>query len=86
MSARRLDALFVLLLLATGLTWWLGERGAGGAPAMLAVLGIAGVKSAYVILDFMALRGVRRLWQALVLGWLGLVLLLIVLAYRTAPT
>jgi hypothetical protein len=86
MNIRRLDFVFLGLLLATGLTWWLGERGSGGAAIMALVLAIAGVKSVYLILDFMALRGVRRMWQALVLGWLGLVLLLIALAYRTASS
>jgi hypothetical protein len=34
----------------------------------------------------MALRGVRVLWRALLLGWLVLVLGLVALAYRLAMT
>jgi hypothetical protein len=49
---------------------------------MAVVLGIAGIKSVLVILDFMALRGVSRLWQALLFGWVGAVLLTIGLTYR----
>lgn len=84
MNTRRLDLTLAGLILATVLTWWLGESGRGGTLMMLFVLGIAGAKSVFVILDFMALRGVRRFWQGLVLGWLALVLLLIALAYRLA--
>jgi hypothetical protein len=83
-TTRRLDFILAGLILATALTWWLGESGRSGTPVMAFVLGIAGAKSLFVILDFMALRGVRRLWQALLVGWLALVLLLIALAYRLA--
>lgn len=86
MDSRRLDWIFACLIAGTGLTWWLGERGGGGMAITSFVLGIAGLKSLYVILDYMALRGVRRFWQALVVGWLGVVLLLIAFAYRAAQT
>ena len=79
---RRLDRIWIALTLATVLTWWMGTLGATGTLAVSAVLAIAGAKGSYIALDFMALRGVRLFWRALVLGWLALVLGLIGLAYR----
>lgn len=81
MNARRLDVVWMLLLLATGITWWVGERHAGGPAAVALVMVIAGIKSVLVIGEFMALRGVKRVWQAIVGGWLLIVLALIALAY-----
>jgi hypothetical protein len=86
MNTRHLDILWILLLGATAMTWWIGERGEGGPVATALILGIAGVKSLFVILDFMALRHVQRMWPALVIGWLVLVLALIGIAYRSAMT
>ncbi len=82
MDARRLDRVFAVLLIATALTWWLGEQGARGGAVMALVLGIAGIKCLLVILDFMALRAVQRLWPGLVIGWVAAVLLVIAGAYR----
>lgn len=78
----RLDRIWIALTLATALTWSMGTLGATGTLAVSAVLLIAGAKGIYIALDFMALRGVRLFWRALVLGWLALVLGLIGLAYR----
>ncbi len=70
-----------ILLLATLLTWWLGEIGAAGPRAIMAMLLIAFVKGRLVILDFMELRQAPRLWRFLLEGWLLLVGGLILLAY-----
>jgi len=81
MNARRLDFIWIVLLLATAFTWWLGESGAAGRTAVLTMLGVAGLKGVLVIRDFMDLRHVKVLWQAIVTGWLALVLALVMLAY-----
>lgn len=72
---------WLVLLVATGATWWLGEVGAAGAGAILAMLAIAFIKGRLVILDFMELRGAPPLWRLLFEGWLILVGGLILLAY-----
>ena len=72
---------WLILLLATALTWYLGEVGAAGTPAIVAMLLIAFIKGRLVILDFMALRRAPRLWRLLLEGWLVLVSALILLAY-----
>lgn len=73
-STASLDRVWGLLILGTGFTWWLGEGGHAGPATVTAILVVAGVKGVLVIREFMALRGVRPVWQAVVIGWLLAVL------------
>lgn len=70
-----------VLMIATGITWWLGETGAAGTAAIVAMLLIAFVKGRLVILDFMELRHAPLMWRLLLEGWMLLVSGLILLAY-----
>ncbi|MDD2885259.1 MAG: cytochrome C oxidase subunit IV family protein [Dechloromonas sp.] len=79
-TARRTAALWLLLILATLLTWHLGEN-QGGGLLTAALLGIALIKGLIVAFDFMALRHAPPLWRILVGGWLLLVCALIGLAF-----
>ena len=81
MSVRRLWALWAVLIAATLLSGALGESAAGhpGAWAVGAVLGLAGLKGALIVLDFMELRHAPPLWRRLLLGWLGGVLAVLLL-------
>jgi len=72
---------WLVLVFATLITWYLGEVGAAGTAAIVAMLVIAFVKGRLVILDFMELRGAPRLWRTLLEGWLIVVGSLILLAY-----
>ncbi len=72
---------WLILMVATGLTWYLGEVGAAGTVAIVAMLVIAFVKGRLVILDFMELREAPMMWRILLEGWLILVSSLILLAY-----
>jgi caa(3)-type oxidase subunit IV len=72
---------WLILLVATAITWYLGEVGAAGTAAIVAMLAIAFVKGRLVILDFMELREAPRLWRTLLEGWLILVSSLILIAY-----
>ncbi len=72
---------WLVLVVATGITWELGEVGAAGAAAIVAMLVIAFIKGRLVILDFMELRDAPRLWRVLLEGWLIVVGGLILLAY-----
>lgn len=72
---------WLILIIATGITWYLGEVGAAGTPAIVAMLLIAFVKGRLVILDFMELRDAPRLWRILLEGWMILVGSLILIAY-----
>ncbi|GAB2181639.1 hypothetical protein DLREEDagrD3_18620 [Denitratisoma sp. agr-D3] len=78
---RALDGIYLLLLLGTGLTWWLGEEGRAGSGFVAVLLLIAAAKGGWVIEIFMALRGVKALWQVAVLGWLAMVLLVNLACY-----
>ncbi len=72
---------WLVLLVATGITWYLGEVGAAGTSAIVAMLLIAFVKGRLVILDFMELREAPRLWRILLEGWMIVVGSLILIAY-----
>ncbi|MCC4118685.1 cytochrome C oxidase subunit IV family protein [Aromatoleum toluclasticum] len=72
---------WLVLLVATGATWWLGDVGAAGTGAILAMLAIAFIKGRLVILEFMELQGAPLVWRLLLEGWLILVGGLIFLAY-----
>lgn len=79
-----IDRVWLALLAGTALTYWLGESGLSGSAGMAPVLlmfGLALVKGLLVILDFMELRHAPLLWRQLLVGWLGLVCCLILLAY-----
>ena len=83
LSNTRLTAIWLFLLAATGLTWYLGEVGPeGGLAIALSMLAIAFLKCRFVAWDFMGLAGTALLWRTLMLGWLVLVLSLIAIAYR----
>ena len=79
-----LNRIWLFLLLATGITYWLGESGQLAGAGMLPVLVIfvlAFVKGLWIIYDFMDLRHAPALWTRLLVGWLGFVTSMIVLAY-----
>lgn len=84
MSAFLLDPAnraWLVILVATGATWWLGDVGAAGTGAILAMLAIVIIKGRLVIMDFMELRGAPLMWRLLLEGWISLVGALILLAY-----
>jgi len=81
MSAHFLNVIWVALMVATALTWFIGKTGQMGATAVIAILLIAALKGWMIIYDFMALRRVKFLWRGIVLGWLLLTLAIILLAY-----
>ena len=74
-----------MLLVATAITWWLGESGQvgrGGMAPVLAIFALAVFKGLWVMDDFMELRHAPTLWKLIMIGWLTVVLGLIALAYR----
>lgn len=78
------NRIWIILLLATATTYWLGESGLSGRASMAPVLlmfGMAFIKGLLVIYDFMELRHAPRLWKLLLVGWLVFVTSMIVLAY-----
>lgn len=79
MTTNRIITIWALLLLATILTWWLGEGGMqlGRSEIVIAaiVLGLSAFKGVLIALDFMELRHAPPLWRHAVLGWLAAVCL-----------
>ena len=85
MRLKREDLIFALLALATLASGWLGEGAARqgqhlGTLAMLAVLGLSGIKGAMIALDYMELRHAPAIWRRAVMGWLMVVLGVVALA------
>lgn len=78
------NTLWLLLLAATGLTYWLGESGqvdhAHMAPVFV-IFVVSFFKGFWVINDFMELRHAPSLWRNLLVGWLGFVISMVLLAY-----
>jgi anaerobic C4-dicarboxylate transporter len=78
------NLVWLVLLLATAITYWLGESGTtrqAGSQAVLIMFGLAWLKGYLVIAEFMELRQAPLKWQAALLGWLSFVLGMILLAY-----
>ena len=84
MTTRRIDLLWLFLLIATALSWWLAEASPGTGVTGV-VLALAFFKGRIVALDFMGLRGVRRPWSWLVSSWLVVVLAVIAFTFLQAP-
>jgi hypothetical protein len=71
---------WLVLVIATGATYWMGERDAGHAldtATVWLVYGLACVKGWLVIDVFMGLRHAPRFWRRVMLGWLGVVTLVL---------
>ncbi len=88
MKLHRIDLIALLLALATGATWWLGEGGHQDMQhgVVLAVLALAVFKILLIALDYMELWHAPGLWRGLVLGWLVVVIGLIALVTVGLPT
>lgn len=76
---KRLDAVWLATLAATGAAWWVGESGVGAAVrwAVAVVFALSLAKGAAIALEFMELRGAPAVWRRFVLGWLLAVIALI---------
>jgi cytochrome c oxidase subunit 4 len=84
MSEISLTRSWLILLLITCVTYWIGEGGLAGHGSMVAVLiifALAFIKGLLVCLDFLELRHAPALWRWIVMGWLVVVVNLVVLAY-----
>ncbi len=81
---RTLNRIWIFLLLATAITFVLGESGWAartGMGAVVLVFGLSFAKAYWVVYDFMEVRHAPALWKRLLLGWLVVVVGGIVLAY-----
>jgi hypothetical protein len=80
-SAINIHLIWVVMMLLTLGSYFIGESGSGGVVAMLFLLSAAVVKSVLIIRDFMELRGVSFLWRAIMYGWLIVVISSIAVIY-----
>ena len=69
------------MILLTLSTYAVGELGYSGVGIVMFVLLAAIIKSCFIIRDFMELKGVSRIWQIIMYGWLGTVCFAISVTY-----
>ncbi|WP_298232392.1 cytochrome C oxidase subunit IV family protein [uncultured Azohydromonas sp.] len=74
---KRIDVLWLVTLVATGVSWWAGESplGMDGGWAVGIVFTMSLAKGLAIALDYMELRGAPALWRRFVVGWLLFVIL-----------
>lgn len=80
-TPRRATVLWILLIVATLITFAIGMTGAAGKAAVFALALISFWKGAVIILDFMAVRRAPLMWRVITLGWMVLVWAVIGIAY-----
>jgi len=73
--------LWMVMLLLTLSTYVMGKLEYSGTVAMLVILSTAAVKAAFIIRDFMGLRGVSLLWRSIMYGWLSVICIGIAITY-----
>lgn len=87
MKLHRIDFIALLLALATGATWWLGEGGHLDIQrgVVLTVLALSVFKGGLIALDYMELWHAPALWRRVVLVWLAVVIGVIALTTLWLP-
>jgi len=80
-SLYNVHTIWLLMMLLTAASYFVGDLGKGGWLAMLFVLVAAFIKGVFIIRDFMELKGVSLLWRAIMYGWLWVVCISISIAY-----
>ena len=73
--------LWMAMLLLTLCTYIMGKLDYSGTAVMLLILLIAAIKAAFIIRNFMELRGVSLLWRVIMYGWLSVVCITIAITY-----
>lgn len=76
---------WLILVLATATTFWVGVEGGIGLAAGAVTFGITWIKARLVVLDFMELRHAPPLWRRIIEGWLIAVTALLLTAYYLGP-
>lgn len=78
---RPCTVIWLILVMLTGLTYFIGQLGVSGLWIVAFVLLTTLIKSQMVVDYFMGLRRVRPFWRGLLFGYLLLVCSMIGLAY-----
>ncbi len=73
--------LWMAMLLLTLCTYIMGKLDYSGTAVMLLILLIAAIKAAFIIRNFMELRGVSLLWRVIMYGWLSVVCITIAITF-----
>jgi len=76
-----IHTIWLLMLVLTLSTYLMGNQGLSGISVVLFLLLTSMMKGIFIIRDFMGLRDVSFLWQAIMYGWLSMVCFLIAITY-----
>ncbi|MCK4674978.1 MAG: cytochrome C oxidase subunit IV family protein [Gammaproteobacteria bacterium] len=76
-----IHVLWLAMLLLTLTTYAIGKLGYSGVAVVSFLLLTAAAKAAFIIRDFMELRGVSLLWRVIMYGWLLIVIIGIAVSY-----
>jgi hypothetical protein len=81
----RTSAIWLILILASFLTWWLGTNDSRDQQSdrvmIVAVVVIAFLKAYLVGMEFMEVRGAPALLRGLLTGWVGLLAVAVTTLY-----
>jgi Prokaryotic Cytochrome C oxidase subunit IV len=81
----RTSAIWLILILASFLTWWLGTNDSrdqlSDRVMIVAVVVIAFLKAYLVGMEFMEVRGAPALLRGLLTGWVGLLAVAVTTLY-----
>ncbi|MBI2963112.1 MAG: cytochrome C oxidase subunit IV family protein [Deltaproteobacteria bacterium] len=66
---RTATVVWIVLSLATGVSWWLAEREGSTAGATVLIMLIAAFKARMVMLHFMELKAAPLPWRCVFEGW-----------------
>jgi cytochrome c oxidase subunit IV len=80
-SYYNIHLIWLLMMLLTVSTYFIGALGYSGVIITLFLLATAVIKGGLIIRDFMELKGVALAWQIIMYGWLLVVCLAISVTY-----
>ncbi len=78
------NLIWLFLLFATAVTFWVGESGMSnesGTWAVVLIFAMAFVKGLLIVYEYMEVRDAPLKWKIGLVGWLVFVISLILLAY-----
>ncbi|MCK5726955.1 MAG: cytochrome C oxidase subunit IV family protein [Thiotrichaceae bacterium] len=73
--------LWIVMLLLTLSTYWMGKIGFSGVIAIFLLLLTTIIKATIIIRDFMELRDVSLVWRIMMYGWLWGICIAISISY-----
>ena len=81
---RNIQPIWIMMMVLTLSTYFIGEQAYSGITIVLFLLLTAFIKGVLIIRHFMELKGVSLLWRVIMYGWLTTVCLSIAITYMVS--